>query len=206
MTNNQHIDCRPFGILTEKAILRIPLKKKSWKRESSVLLRALRASELVSCFFPYNILLHRGKSVFLKLGPLQRCSCCTNDCMQVTTAHSRQAQEGKRQGDDDIRNVFIRLVLRWGQPCERPFLIDFTILYRIAEFLAGSLIPVFYSALHSNTINFLCTPWQYCRVCGLDFPTSLVISGMRGAKAGVRPMRRRPPCTEVDFSPRQRVS
>ena len=64
----------------------------------------------------------------------------------------------------------------------------------MAEFVAVSLNPVFYFALHSNTIHFLCTPWQYCRTYGLDLPTSSVITGMRGAKAGISPPRRSPPC------------
>ena len=48
------------------------------------------------------------------------------------------------------------------------------------------------------------TPWQYlCPIYGRDLPTSTtyctssVIAGMRGAKAGVSPPRRSPPCVPV---------
>ena len=67
------------------------------------------------------------------------------------------------------------------------------LLSRMAEFVGGSLITVFSVALHSNTIHFLCTPWQFWRILGLDLPTSSVITSMRGAKAGVSPPRRSPP-------------
>ena len=43
--------------------------------------------------------------------------------------------------------------------------------------------------------NSPCTLSQYCRTYGLDLPTSSVITGMRGTKAGVIPPRRSPPCT-----------
>ena len=42
---------------------------------------------------------------------------------------------------------------------------------------------------------FQCTPWLYCRIYGLDLPIFLVSTGMRGAKAGVSPPRRSPPCS-----------
>ena len=50
-------------------------------------------------------------------------------------------------------------------------------------------------SLHSNAIFFLPTPWQYCVAFSLDWPTSSVIAGMRGAKAGVNPPRRISPFT-----------
>ena len=50
-------------------------------------------------------------------------------------------------------------------------------------------------SLHSNTKYFCCTPSQFCRIYGLDLPTASVITGMRGAKAGVSQSRRSRPCT-----------
>ena len=63
------------------------------------------------------------------------------------------------------------------------------------------------SSLHSNTIFFQCTPWQYCRIYSVDFlpmihtryRISSVFTGMRGATAGVTPPRRSPPCNTCMF-------
>ena len=41
---------------------------------------------------------------------------------------------------------------------------------------------------------FVCTPWQYCRICGRDLATSSITTGLRGAQAGVIPPRQSPPC------------
>ena len=38
-----------------------------------------------------------------------------------------------------------------------------------------------------------------CRINDLDLPTSLVITGMRGAKAGVSPPRQSPPCKHMNM-------
>ena len=72
---------------------------------------------------------------------------------------------------------------------------NLTSLYRMAEFVAGSLTPVDYFAFHSSTTHLRCTPWQYCRIYGLNLPTASGHYGhMRGAKAGVSQPRRSPPC------------
>ena len=42
-------------------------------------------------------------------------------------------------------------------------------------------------------MNFLRSPWQYCRIYALNLPTSWVITGVRGAKAAVSLPRRSPP-------------
>ena len=54
-------------------------------------------------------------------------------------------------------------------------------------------LSVFFLFIQTRFI-FLCTPRQYCRIYALDMPTSSVITGMHGAKAGVSPPRRTPPC------------
>ena len=54
-------------------------------------------------------------------------------------------------------------------------------------------------ALHSHTIHFLCTTWLYCRIHGLDLPTSLVIAGMRGANRGQPAEAKPPPVLLYDF-------
>ena len=45
----------------------------------------------------------------------------------------------------------------------------------------------------------VCTPWQCCRIYGLDFAYTIssVITGMHGAMAVVSPPRRRPPCKSM---------
>ena len=43
---------------------------------------------------------------------------------------------------------------------------------------------------------FSCIPLQYSHIYGLDLPTSSVVAGVRGAKAGVSPPRRSPPCAQ----------
>ena len=55
-------------------------------------------------------------------------------------------------------------------------------------------------SLHSDAIYFSCTPWQCRRIYGLDLPTYSVITDMRGAKAGVSPPRRSPPCNQITFA------
>ena len=39
-----------------------------------------------------------------------------------------------------------------------------------------------------------CTPWQYCRTYGFDFPTSWTITGVRGAEVGRQPYAATTPC------------
>ena len=39
-----------------------------------------------------------------------------------------------------------------------------------------------------------------CHIYGLDLPTPLVITGMRGAKVSITPPRRSRPCTIYDLS------
>ena len=45
--------------------------------------------------------------------------------------------------------------------------------------------PSFSAQSDSTTEISSCTPWQYCRIYWLDFPTSSTIAGVRGA-AGER--------------------
>ena len=47
-------------------------------------------------------------------------------------------------------------------------------------------------ALYSNTLHFVGTPSQYDRIYGPGLPTSSVITGMPGTKAGVSPPRSSP--------------
>ena len=78
-------------------------------------------------------------------------------------------------------------------------LLVFVKVCRMAKFVAGSLhlIPVLFFSVYLNTIYFKRARWQYCRIYGLDFPTSSVITGTRGAKARVSPPWRSPSCTRV---------
>ena len=61
----QYLDYWPFEILTEKAILRIPLKKKNVGNANLQIYSAdrwtLRASEVMSWFLQYSNLQHREK-------------------------------------------------------------------------------------------------------------------------------------------------
>ena len=64
----------------------------------------------------------------------------------------------------------------------------------VAKFVAGSLnlIPVFSSSSFKPDL-FLIHPLAVCcRIYRLDLPTSSVITGMRGAKAGISLPRRSP--------------
>ena len=54
------------------------------------------------------------------------------------------------------------------------------------------ILLIVFLCLHSSTKYFGCTPWQCCRIYALDLPTSSVVTGMRGAKAGVSPPREAP--------------
>ena len=45
----------------------------------------------------------------------------------------------------------------------------------------------YFSAQSDSTMEISsCTPWLYCRNCGLDVPTSSFITGVRGAASGVK--------------------
>ena len=55
------------------------------------------------------------------------------------------------------------------------------------------ILLIVFLCLHSSTKYFGCTPWQCCRIYALDLPTSSVVTGMRGAKAGASPPLG-PPC------------
>ena len=82
------------------------------------------------------------------------------------------------------------------------FLLLFVVVYRMAIFFGGSLKLIAVFSLSSfKRDEFLCF-FMYpsavlCRIYGLDWPTSSVIAGMRGAKAGVGPPRRIPPCIRL---------
>ena len=62
-----------------------------------------------------------------------------------------------------------------------------------------NLIPLLYFSSFKHDL-FLCTPWQYYRIHGLDLRKSSVTTGMRGAKAGVSPPRRSLTCMQYDFA------
>ena len=83
-------------------------------------------------------------------------------------------------------------------------LLLFVIVCRMAKIAAGSmnLIPssVVFLFIQTRSIFNVRTPWQYCRVHGLDLlNTYSVIMGMRGAKTGVSPPRRSHHCTSYDI-------
>ena len=64
------------------------------------------------------------------------------------------------------------------------------------KFAAGSLNPIPVFSISSLKRDLF---WMYplavlCRIYGLDLLIFLAITGMRGAKAGVSPPRRSPPC------------
>ena len=69
------------------------------------------------------------------------------------------------------------------------------IVCRMAKFGAGSLnlIPVFSFPPFKRNLFLMYSLAVPCRIYGLDLPTSLVIVGMRGAKAAVSPPRPSPP-------------
>ena len=61
--------------------------------------------------------------------------------------------------------------------------------------LVHCLIPwtsIFFSSPKHDF--FQCPTWRYCRIYGLGVPISSAITGMCGAKTGVRPRRRSSPC------------
>ena len=66
----------------------------------------------------------------------------------------------------------------------------------MAKFVAGSLnlITVFYCSPIKRDLFFMCPLAVLCRIYGLDLPAFLGDYGLRGAKAGVSPPRRIPPC------------
>ena len=78
---------------------------------------------------------------------------------------------------------------------QRCCLLLFVIVCRMVKFVAGSLnlIPAFPLIIQTRDI-FLVPLGSVVAFTGLDLPTYLVITGMRGAKAGVSPPRRIPPC------------
>ena len=72
----------------------------------------------------------------------------------------------------------------------------FVIMCRMPKIVAGplNLIPVFSFSSFKRDL-FLMHPFAVLRrIYGLDLPTSLATTGMRGAKAGVIPLRRSPYC------------
>lgn len=68
------------------------------------------------------------------------------------------------------------------------------IVCRTATFVAGSLnlMPVLSSSSSKRDILLIFPLAVLCRIYGFDLPTSSEITGMRGAKPGVSPPRRRP--------------
>ena len=55
-----------------------------------------------------------------------------------------------------------------------------------------------FSAQSDSATQFSwCTPWQCCRTYGLDFPTSSIITGMRGAAGGRQPAAAKPACNMI---------
>ena len=80
------------------------------------------------------------------------------------------------------------------------------IVCRMAEVVAGSfnLIPVSSFFSSCNHYLFLISPLAViCRIYGIDWPTSSVLTGIRGAKAGASPPRRTPLCTTGIYNPPQ---
>ena len=84
---------------------------------------------------------------------------------------------------------------------QRCCLLLFVIVCRMVKFVAGSLnlIPAFSLIIQTRDI-FLIPLGSVVAFTGLDLPTYLVITGMRGAKAGVSPPRRSPPCNRITFA------
>ena len=82
----------------------------------------------------------------------------------------------------------------WCSSC----LLLFVIVCRMAKncywFVESDSIQCFLSFIQTRFIFNVFAPWQHCRIYGLDLPTSSVITGMGGAKAGVSPPRRSPAC------------
>ena len=78
-------------------------------------------------------------------------------------------------------------------------LLPFVIVCQMANFVAGSfiLIPVFSFSSFKRIFNLMYPLAVLCRSYGLDLPTSLVITDMRGAKANVIPPRRSLPCKYI---------
>ena len=92
----------------------------------------------------------------------------------------------------------ILLLLLQQQCC--CFLLLFVIVCRMAKFGAGSsnLIPVlFFSSFKRDIFSMNPSTVLLCRSYGLDSSTFSVVAGMRGAKVGVIPPRRSPPCTST---------
>ena len=65
-------------------------------------------------------------------------------------------------------------------------LLLFVIVCRMAKHVGSlnlTLSSVFFLFIQRRFIFKVCTPWQYCRISGLDLPIPSIIVGMRGAKA-----------------------
>ena len=90
--------------------------------------------------------------------------------------------------------VAILLLLQQQQCC--CFLLLFVIMCRMAKFVAGplNLMPVYSFSSFKRDLLLMYPLAVLCRFYGLDLPTSSVLMDMRGAKAGVSPPRRSPPC------------
>ena len=84
------------------------------------------------------------------------------------------------------------LLLLQQQQCCCCFLPLFVIVCWMAKFVAGSLIMILLFSFPSlkTRFSFLYPLAVLCGIYGLDIPTSSVITGMRTARAGVRPPRR----------------
>ena len=89
----------------------------------------------------------------------------------------------------------LRLLLQQKCCC---FLLMFGFVCRMVNFSAGSwnLIPVF-SLSSTSAAHFSCTLCQYDSRCRTAYIRGN--STIRGAKAGVSPRRRRPPCIHTMF-------
>ena len=89
----------------------------------------------------------------------------------------------------------VLLLLLHQQCC--GFLLLFVVLCRMVKFwfwFVESIIPVLYFSSFERGLFFMYPLAVLCRIYGLDWPTSSVFTGMRGAKAGVSPPRRDPSC------------
>ena len=88
----------------------------------------------------------------------------------------------------------VLLYCLWCSCC--CLLLLFVIMCRMAKFVAGplNLMPVYSFSSFKRDLLLMYPLAVLCRFYGLDLPTSSVLMDMRGAKAGVSPPRRSPPC------------
>ena len=93
--------------------------------------------------------------------------------------------------------AILLLLLQHVKCCCFPLL--FAIVCRMAKFGAGplNLILAPYSSSFKRELLLMHPLAVLYHICGLDLPTSSVITGMRGANAGVSPPRRSPLCVCV---------